>query len=155
MRTFRLLVLCLFALLATTAGAAGPAQIDWNDKQLQWLSYQQGMARLKQTGQRGVLIVYADWCGTCKAYSSFFRNPKVVSALQGLVLMRANKDTEPKVSNQYGDDGQYVPRTLALAANGAILKQAYEKQGDFAYFIGADRPDELIAFLQRVKTAKR
>ena len=155
MRFIRLIFLCLFAILASTANAADPAKIDWNDKQLHWLSYQQGMAQLKQTGQRGILIVYADWCGTCKAYSSFFKNPEVVRALGGLVLMRANKDAEPQTSKKYGDDGQYVPRTLALSSDGSILKQAYEKQDEFAYFIGADRPDDLIQILQRVKAAKQ
>jgi hypothetical protein len=155
MPIIRLILLCMFALLATTASAADSAKIDWNDKELHWLSYQQGMAKLKQTGQRGILIVYADWCSTCKAYSSFFKKPEVVSALAGLVLMRANKDVEPKISMKYGDDGQYVPRTLALSSNGAILKQAYERQDEFAYFIPADQSGDLIEFLRRVKAAKQ
>ncbi len=110
---------------------------------------------LKDGGQRGILIVYADWCGTCKAYSKFFKDPEVVKALRGLVLMRADQDTEPALSKKFGSDGDYVPRTLALDANGAILTGAYENQGKFAYFIPADEPDDLLRFLRRVKAGKR
>lgn len=119
------------------------------------MSYEQGMPMLKDGGQRGILIVYADWCGTCKAYSKFFKDPEVVKALRGLVLMRADQDTEPALSKKFGSDGDYVPRTLALDANGAILTGAYENQGKFAYFIPADEPDDLLRFLRRVKAGKR
>lgn len=156
MSPIKLFLAFLFTLLTTTAHAAGPAKhIDWNDKQLQWLSYTDGMAKLKQTGQRGILIIYADWCGTCKAYSKFFYEPAVVSAMQGLVLMRVNKDAEPAVSKKFDNDGQYVPRTFALSSNGAILKQAYTRRDQFAYFISADDSDDLIQFLSRVKAVSQ
>ena len=155
MRTLRLFFTCLFIILANPAGAAGTAKIDWNDTQLQWLSYQEGIVKLKQTGQRGILIVYADWCGTCKAYSTLFKDPKVVSALRGLVLMRANRDTDGVTSKKFGNDGEYVPRTLALSSNGDILTQAYARNDQFAYFIPADEPVELMEFLRRIKTATR
>lgn len=155
MRLIRSVIFCLLALLGTSLNAAAPAKIDWNDNQLRWLSYEQGMAALKTSGKRGILIIYADWCGTCKAYSKFFKNPEVVSALDGLVLMRANVDTEPALSRKYGEDGEYVPRTFAVNSSGGILKDAYEKQDKFAYFISADEPADLLNFLKRVKAAKR
>lgn len=155
MRTLRLFFICLSIIIANPAGAAGVAKIDWNDKQLQWLSYQEGMVKLKQTRQRGILIVYADWCGTCKNYSTLFKDPQVVSALRGLVLMRANRDTEAATSKKFGNDGEYVPRTLALSSNGDILAEAYAGNDQFAYFIPSDGPVELIEFLRRTKTASR
>lgn len=155
MRTLRLFFICLLVILVNPAGAAGAAKIDWNDKQLQWLSYQEGVVKLKKTGQRGVLIVYADWCGTCKAYSKLFKEPQVVSALRGLVLMRANADMDAATSKKFGKDGEYVPRTLALSSNGNVLTQAYVGNDRFAYFIPAEDPIELMEFLRRIKTATR
>lgn len=154
MHLFRSIIFSLLAFLTTSLYAAPPTKIDWNDKALHWVSYEQGMATLKDTEKRGILIVYADWCGTCKAYSTFFKNQEVVRALDGLVLMRANADTEPGVSEKYGHDGDYVPRTFALNANGDIIKGAYDKQDKFAYFIPADEPGDLLQFIQRVKAAK-
>ncbi len=155
MSPIRAFIFCFFTFLATSVNAAPPAKIDWNDKELHWLSYEKGMSLLKNSDKQGILIVYADWCGTCNAYSEFFKHPEVVKALNGLVLMRANADKEPALSRKYGEDGEYVPRTFAVNSNGGILKEAYERQGKFAYFIGADEPDDLLNFLKRVKAAKR
>jgi len=155
MRLFRTVLFCFFALLATSLSAAASSKIDWNDKQLRWMSYEQGMSKLKGSDKRGILIIYADWCGTCKAYSKFFRDPEVVNALEGFVLMRANVDADPALSRKYGEDGEYVPRTFALNSSGGILKGAYEKQDKFAYFISADDATELLRFLKRVKAAKQ
>jgi len=154
MRLSRLAVLFLFALLATSLNAAPPAKIYWNEKELHWLSYEQGMSKLKNSDKRGILIIYADCCGTCKAYSTFFKEPEVVKALDGLVLMRANIDAEPAVSKKYGEDGDYVPRTFAVNAKGDIIKGAYSRPDKFAYFIPADEPQDLLRFLARVKSAR-
>ncbi|MFX6011051.1 thioredoxin family protein, partial [Acinetobacter baumannii] len=86
---------------ALTPQAAPVQKIDWNDKKLHWMSYETGMARLKASGKPGILIIYADWCPTCKTYSKLFNNPDVVKALQGLVLIRANEDEERAVSRKY------------------------------------------------------
>lgn len=146
--------LSLFVFLSSSVNAAPPAKIDWNDSALNWLSYEQGMSQLKNSGKRGILIMYADWCGTCKAYSKLFKNPEVVSALEGLVLIRANVDADPALSRKYGEDGEYVPRTFAIDPDGGILKDAYGKQGKFAYYIPADNPDDLLRFLKRVRAKK-
>ncbi len=102
--------------------------IDWNDDELKWFSHEEGLALMKQTGQKGLLIIYADWCSTCKAYSNLFQQQKVVEALEGLVLMRANRDTAPEISQRFDFDGEYIPRTMALQQGGQVITDLYPEK---------------------------
>jgi len=38
------------------------AEINWNDKNLKWYNYDQGINEIKKTGKPGLFIIYADWC---------------------------------------------------------------------------------------------
>jgi len=63
-----LIIISLFLSFATSADE----KIDWNSKSLNWYSYEEGLKEIKATGKKGMLLIYADWCSTCKGYSSFF-----------------------------------------------------------------------------------
>ena len=151
-----LLKLVYFILLVSLLQISCSTQsvpIDWNDKQLNWLSYEEGIQKLKSTGKRGIFIIYADWCPTCKEYSILFRKPEVVNALKDLVLIRANMDEEKAVSEMYDYDGEYVPRTFALYSDGSIISIIYSKEEEYWYFIPSDDPEFLIQFAHKVKFA--
>lgn len=124
---------------------------DWNDERLNWFSYESGMAEIKSSGKNGIVILYADWCPTCKEYSGLFRESEVVEVLEDLVLIRVNIDLEPETSTIFDLDGEYVPRTFALDSSGKIIKNLNSENPQWWYFLPSDDPDYLARFAQRVK----
>jgi len=100
------LVLSAILLFFLYACSKQDQAINWNDSELQWNSYYDGLAELKATGNKGTFIIYADWCPTCKQYSKLFKNGAVIDALQGITLIRLNKDKQPDVSKQFDFDGE-------------------------------------------------
>lgn len=124
---------------------------DWNDSELNWYSYKDGLEELNNSGKNGVFIIYADWCPTCKEYSELFSDPAVVKSLDSLVLIRSNKDLEPEISELFNIDGDYVPRTFALDKRGQIIRDLNSKNPQWWYFLPSDDEDYLIEFTKLVK----
>ena len=125
---------------------------DWNDEVLRWSSYESGVKELKNSGKNGIVILYADWCPTCKEYSGLFRNSDVIEALEGLVLIRIDVDREPEISAVFNLDGEYVPRTYALDSSGEIIKSLNSENPDWWYFLPSDDPGYLAKFAEKVKS---
>ena len=109
---------------------------DWNEQQINWHGYQEGLAQAKESGKPVMLIFYADWCPTCHAYKNIFNKPNIVALAQQLVMIRVNVDQFPALSEQYGDDGSYVPRTFVLNSSGE-RQQDFFPQKRHRYFIKA------------------
>ncbi len=78
------------ALLGLAVLTAAPARAggDWNDKQIRWQSYQDGLAAAKKEKKPICLIFYTEWCPHCANYSAVFHDPKVVDMT--LLLRRAH-----------------------------------------------------------------
>ncbi len=143
--------LILILLLSSNSYSQTHPPINWNDKELKWHSYEEGIEKIKSTGKPGMLIIYADWCPTCKEYSTLFSNKPVVQNLEGLILIRTNKDTSPSVSKNYSFDGEYVPRTFALNSKGKIITKFYSDKAKYTYFIPSGSPEFLIEFSKLIK----
>lgn len=126
--------------------------IDWNDAEISWHDYENGLDQIRASGNNGLIIIYADWCPTCKQYSKLFRNTAVIRALEHVVLIRANKDKEPDVSRQFNVDGDYVPRTFALDGNGNIIRDMDSNNPKWWYFLPANDPEHLIQFVSQLKS---
>ncbi len=122
--------------------------IDWNDAALDWHSFDEGMEEIKATGSKGILIIYADWCPTCKQYSGLFRHRSVINALRGITLIRVNQDKQPAISRKYNIDGEYVPRTFALGEDGKIIRDLNSSNPKWWYFLSAKNPDSIIRFAE-------
>jgi thiol:disulfide interchange protein len=133
---------------------ANSTDIDWNDAELRWLGYEQGMQELKTTGKNGMLIIYADWCSTCKSYSKLFRNDDAVTELRDVVLIRVDKDDRPDISKLYDYDGEYVPRTFALDNNGDTLNLMPPHKKKYSYFLPADNLRYLVKFARKLKSVR-
>lgn len=133
-----------------------PAQeqvsIDWNDDELNWLDYDTGLKTLKDGKNVGLLILYADWCPTCKAYSRLFTQAAVVKSLQGITLIRANIDKEPLINAKYDKDGTYIPRTFAIDSLGNLVKPLHPDRPRYDYFLPVEKPDYLVNFATRLKS---
>ena len=141
----------MLLLVTTNVFSENHKKLNWNDSQIKWYSYDEGMKQIKLTGKPGLLIIYADWCPTCKEYSTLFAQDGVVNSLANLILMRENKDTNPQVNNKYNLDGEYVPRTFALNNKGNVMQNFYSKDEKYTYFIPPNNSNFLIKFTKLIK----
>lgn len=144
-------LLLVFVASVVPAVAAAAPKLDWNDQALDWHDYEAGLVELQRSGANGLLIFYADWCPTCKAYSKLFSRGDVVESLAGLVLIRVDVDEHPALSAEYDLDGEYVPRTFALDSAGRIVRSLYPGRSEYVYFLPADDPQYLRDFAARLK----
>lgn len=140
---------CMLLLCCTVSWAVAATPPDWNEQQIEWHEYQDGLARAEASGKPVMLIFYADWCPTCHAYRDVFNRPQIVALAQQLVMIRVNVDQFPELSEQYGDDGSYVPRTFVLDSSGK-RQQLLFPQKRYRYFIKAT---DLTAFEQLMSKA--
>lgn len=118
------------------------AGIDWNDKNVKWHSYDDGIAAAQRENKPILLVVYADWCGVCKKYSAMFTDPAVIKGSKKVVLIRLNQDKDSKYLAKYSLDGKYVPRTFIMNKSQVIQPSPY-KRDDYAFFL----PPQSNAFL--------
>ncbi len=138
-------------LLSSNSQSQTHSPINWNDNELNWYGYEEGIKQIKSTGKPGIFIIYADWCPTCKEYSTLFSKKSIVKNLEGLILIRINKDANPTISKDYSFDGEYVPRTFALNNKGEIITKFYSDKAKYTYFIPPSSPEFLIEFSKLIK----
>ncbi|HUI26315.1 MAG TPA: thioredoxin family protein [Candidatus Kryptonia bacterium] len=132
--------MCLTIVGARTAWAH-----DWNDAQIQWQSYENGLAAAKATKKPICLIFYTDWCPHCKNYSGVFHDPKVVEQAKKFVMIRLNGDEKKELSQEYAPDGQYIPRTFFLSSNGVLADTIQLPRDRFKYFYDEQSPAGILA----------
>ena len=135
----------LAALLPATALAGG----DWNDGEIAWLSYEDGLKSAEQSGKPVCLVFYTDWCPHCTAYAKVFHDAKVVERSKAFVMVRLNKDQNKSLSDMYAPDGDYIPRTYFLAPNGELDATLQTPRERFKYFYHESDPASILDGMQR------
>jgi len=141
MRRITILLTLLLALgLAGTAHAGG----DWNDAQIKWVSYDDGLAAAKKEKKPVLLIFYTEWCPHCTNYSKVFHDPKVVAKSKELVMVRLDADKNKELGQKYAVDGSYIPRTYFLAPDGS-LSEIHAPREQFKYFYDERNPASVLA----------
>lgn len=141
MRRITILLTLLLALgLAGTAHAGG----DWNDAQIKWVSYDDGLAAAKKEKKPVLLIFYTEWCPHCTNYSKVFHDPKVVAKSKELVMVRLDADKNKELGQKYAVDGSYIPRTYFLAPDGS-LSDIHAPREQFKYFYDERNPASVLA----------
>jgi protein-disulfide reductase (glutathione) len=121
--------------LALALMGADPAVAeDWNDAQVAWRGYAEGLAEARREGKPICLVFYADWCKGCQAYRKLFFDPKVVTMTRDLVMVRVNRDHAPELSAKYAVDGEYIPRTYFLSSDGVLDPEIRRLGQDQAYY---------------------
>jgi thioredoxin-like negative regulator of GroEL len=125
--------------------AAEPSRDGWNDAQIEWQSFESGMARARAEHKPVCLVMHADWCPHCRNYSHVFEDPRIVARARSMVMVRVNVDHAPDVANRYQLDGTYVPRTYFLAQDGTPMADIDVHRPQFRYFFDEHQPESLLA----------
>jgi thioredoxin-related protein len=94
------------ALMAFFIAGNLPAAADapQDDKSaIQWHSYEKGMEKIKQSGKKGFLHFYTDWCSYCKLMDEkTFSDKNVADYMNGnFVAMRVNAEKEKQIAGKY------------------------------------------------------
>ena len=141
--------------LAVLAPAAARAGGDWNDKQINWRKYEEGLAAAKKEKKPVCLVFYTEWCPHCANYSAVFHDPKVVDLSKRFVMVRLDKDKEKELSKKYAPDGEYIPRTYFLSSAGALDADIHAPREKYLYFYDERAPDSVLAGMEEASKKLR
>lgn len=129
------------------------AAIDWNEAEIDWLPYKEGLARAKKKKLPMLLLRHASWCSDCKVFAKVFHDEAVIKASRELVMVHVDVDDEEESEGTELTKAQhYIPHLVFLDASGTLLPITAEDTAasDSPYFYGSD-PAHL---LQRMKLAR-
>ena len=126
----------ILALRAATVHAGG----DWNDAQIAWQPYEQGLAAAKKEKKPVCLVFFTEWCPHCANYSQVFHDPAVVAKSKDFVMIRLDKDQSAELSGKYAPDGQYIPRTFFLSSAGTLEPDLHAPRDQYKYFYDEKDP---------------
>ncbi len=135
----------LLATAALLAGAPCWAGGDWNDAEVLWKPYAEGLAAAKKEKKPVCLVFFTEWCPHCRNYSSVFHDPKVVEKAKQFVMVRLDKDKNDELSQKYAPDGQYIPRTFFLASDGTLDPAIHAPRDNYKYFYDEKDPAAVLA----------
>jgi protein-disulfide reductase (glutathione) len=141
----RPLATALTLALALAVAPAARAGGDWNDAAIGWQDYDKGLAAAKETKKPVCLVFFTEWCPHCTNYSKVFHDPKVVAASKQFVMIRLDKDKNVELSKKYAPDGQYIPRTFFLHADGTLDPELKAPRDRFVYFYDENNPASILA----------
>ena len=122
---------------------------DWNDKQIKWMGYDDGLTQAKKTKRPVCLIFYTTWCPHCANYSKVFSDPNVVKKAKSFVMIRLDKDKNAAISGQYKPDGEYIPRTYFLSPQGKLDESLTEQRDQYKYFYDEQSPKGILDGMDR------
>ncbi len=151
-RTPFALILAVFGVLLALPVRPAHAGGDWNDAGIAWRSYAEGVAEAKKDAKPICLVVYTEWCPHCKNYSGVFHDAKVVELAKKFVMIRLDQDQNKDVLKDFGPDGQYIPRTMFLSAEGKLDPDLRAPREVYRYFYDeakAEGSSGVLAGMQR------
>lgn len=138
-----------FAVFALICPVWAERPIDWNDRQILWHSYENGLEVSSRTGRNVLLVIYTDWCPDCKRLSRYFQDSDVVDLSRRLVMVRFNADDAPDLSYYYGPDGEYIPRVMVLKPDGSLVTELSRDSGEYRYYVDSDSDGALSDLMRR------
>jgi thioredoxin-related protein len=122
---------------------------DWNDANIKWTSYDDGLKEAKQSKRPVCLIFYTSWCPHCGNYSKVFSDPDVTKKSKSFVMVRLDADKNKELSEKYKPDGSYIPRTYFLASNGVLDETLSESRPQYKYFYDEHNPSSILGGMDR------
>jgi thioredoxin-related protein len=112
------------------------------EQEINWYSYQKGIAAAKTEDKKIFLHFYADWCVYCKIMNNkTFKDTSVVEYLnKNFISIRVNSDKERELAQQY--------KVRGLPTNWFLM----ETNEKIASRPGYIPPSEMILYLKFIKT---
>ncbi len=146
-RRTRLVLLAVLTLAGSVAWAGG----DWNDAQIAWKGFDEGLRSAKETGKPICLVFYTEWCSHCTAYSKVFHDDAVVAKSKQFVMVRLDKDKNKELSAKHAPEpnGQYIPRTFFLSSDGQLDPTLDAARREYKYFYDESDPASLLSGMDR------
>ncbi|MFT6398197.1 MAG: hypothetical protein ACJAYU_002953 [Bradymonadia bacterium] len=123
----------------------------WNEPQIDWFTYEEGLATAAAAGVPAIVVVKTGWCPRCTQYADSFSNDDVVAATRDFVMILADQDAVPAVERDLNLDGAYVPRTIFLSPDGAPDRTLNSGRSDYQHFINPSQPEALLALMARAQ----
>lgn len=137
-----------------TTASADASETAKSGPKIDWMAYEEGVARGKANQKKVFLNFYADWCQYCKVMDQkTFKDESVVAYLnENFIPVRVNSDKQKKVARDYNvqalpvswfiaEDGEnigsqpgYVPPDMMLPLLKYIHTDSYKKM-DFQKFM--------------------
>jgi thiol-disulfide isomerase/thioredoxin len=119
------------------ASAARPAgkQVELPTN-VDWQTWETGMARAKAENKPALLLVWAHWCPRCRELAPVFGQPEVAALAKGMVMIQQNADDRPAwLTEKFDADfGGYVPRVFLLRPDGTVRTDITSGNPQYPYF---------------------
>jgi thiol:disulfide interchange protein len=115
------------------------------------MSWEEGLAKAKESGTPICLVVYADWCPKCKQLAPVFRDPEVAKQAEKLVMILQDQDEKPAwLKERFGEIPSYVPRVFFLTPEGELRTDLTGPNTKYPYFYWPQVSDWLKTNMERV-----
>ena len=110
--------------------------MDWNDVQIKWWPYQEGLAEARAKSLPVLVLQYATWCSDCTALAPVFDDPRLVALSRRIVMVRVDSDLDD-VGEQFPSSINYIPSVVFLDSSGRplpLVVDPYNPDDEYAYF---------------------
>lgn len=131
--------------------AAQAGGIKWGGD-INWRSYEQGLAEAKSGNKPLCVVVYADWCPRCHELAQSFQNPELEALAKRVVMVRHNAD-QPGAwldAPALAQHGKYVPRVFFFTPQGDFAPSITSGHPRYPFFYAANAP---LALQQSIQAA--
>lgn len=124
-----------------------PTNVDWQ-------TWEAGLARAKAENKPVMLMVWAHWCPRCRELAPTFGDPEVAALAKQMVMIEQNADERPAWLAEKFDSlyGGYVPRVFVLRPDGTVRTDITSGNPEYPYFYV---PHNKAALIESLKKALR
>ncbi|MEM1298457.1 MAG: thioredoxin family protein [Pseudomonadota bacterium] len=120
----------------------------FNDAEIEWYLFNDGLARARVTGQPILFLAHTTWCPHCARYKTLFFDREIVNLMKGYTAVLVDRDQQPDLNDRFAPEGRYIPRTMVLQSDGTHMPGVTGPNPQFRFFIPYDGPEALADFLR-------
>lgn len=122
----------------------------WNAPAIAWRDLRSGIKEATQAQKQVIMVFHAPWCSSCKRYREVFKDPAIVEASRGFVMILVDADADKQANGAFSPDGTYVPRTLFMDWEGNVRPDVIgSTDPKFPHTIDINGPGELLSLMKK------